>query len=82
MDAIALLLARPDAETLLYVMVGYLLPLLAYCVTTALAFLALARRPDPPGQTFIYGLLVLALPIVGALVVLVRGAGRAPSPTA
>lgn len=81
MDAIAILLARPDAETLLYVMVGYLVPLLLYCVTATLAFLALARRPDAPGRTLAHGLVVLALPIVGALFVLGRSVRRAPSPT-
>lgn len=81
MDAIAILLARPDAETLLYVMVGYLLPLLLYCVSATLAFIVLARRPDDPGRTIGHGLLVLALPIVGAFYVLGRSVRRAPSPT-
>ena len=47
MDAITILLARRDWATLLFVMAGYLVPLLLYCVTSGLAFLALAGRPDP-----------------------------------
>ena len=72
MDAIAVLLLRRDFQTLLYVMVAYVLPLLAYCVTAALAFLALARRGGAPGRVMAQGLLVLAVPIVGAALVLFR----------
>lgn len=81
MDAIAILLGRRDAATLLYVMAAYLIPLLLYCVTSGLAFLALANRPDTTARTLQRGLLVFALPIVGALIVLAQLA-RASSPTA
>ena len=81
MDAITILLARRDWVTLLFVMAGYLVPLLLYCVTSGLAFLALAGRPDPARRAFQRSLLVLALPIVGALIVLAR-LGRPSSSTA
>lgn len=70
MDAIAVLLLRRDPATLLWVMAAYVLPLLAYCVTAALAFLALARRGGAPGRVIAQGLLVLVVPIVGSVLVL------------
>ncbi len=81
MDAIAVLLARRDAVTLLYVMAAYLIPLLLYCVASGLAFLAMAARPDSTGRALQRGLLVFALPIVGALIVLAQ-LGRASSSNA
>jgi len=81
MDAVATLLAQRDAATLLYVMAAYLVPFLLYCVTSGLAFLALAERPDATSRTVRRGLLVFAVPIFGALIVMAQ-LGRAPSSTA
>ncbi len=80
MDAIAILLARRDPMTLLYVMVAYLLPFLLYTVSTGLAFLALADRPDGTGPTVRRGLTALALPVLGAILVLVELGRTPPSP--
>ena len=80
MDTIAILLARRDAMTLLYVMVAYLLPFLLYTVSTGLAFLALADRPAATGPTVRRGLTILVLPILGPLLVLLE-LGRTPPST-
>lgn len=80
MDALSIILAAPNAETLRIILGSYLLPVMLYCVTSAMAFLALRRRSR--GTVLVSGLLIFALPIVGPLLVLGREATRPASPSA
>ena len=77
MDLLRLLLARHDPATYTYAVLAYLLPVTLYCSCTALAFLQLAWQRLEPRRAVGWSGLVLALPLVGAALVLLWGPGRA-----
>lgn len=75
MDALPLLLDRPDLATFVWAVLNYILPIVLYCVLSALAFCQIAWHPLSRQRTFAWSAAILALPLLGAVLCLGAGPG-------